>query len=163
MPQHWDECGRIPPFDSSTSHAYPRSPGSPIRSGGSPLLWALATAGVIVAIAATSVATGIYRSRRVGSRDAPATEPRPRRRRLLGSIQQEMNHRLAWQLSHDPRDADALIADRAATRRGIARFAGAIRAARARCRASVGDAQALASAIRALGGSGVRRTARPLP
>ncbi len=109
------------------------------------LLWALATAGVLVAIAATSVATGVYRSH-ASDRASAGDRAQAAATALLGSIQQEMNHRLAWQLSHDARDADALTADRVATRRGIARFAAAIRNARA-AQASVGDARSLVAAI----------------
>ena len=109
------------------------------------LLWAVATAGIIVAIVATSVATGIYRSD-ASHRATAGDHAQAAATALLGSIQQEMNHRLAWQLSHDARDANALTADRAATKRGIARFARTVRAARA-AGASVGKAQALASAI----------------
>src|SRR4249919_4231600 len=109
------------------------------------LLWAVATAGVIVAIAATSVATAVYRADAT-HRATAGDHAQAAATALLGSIQQEMNHRLAWQLSHDARDANALTADRAATKRGIARFARTVRAARA-AGASVGNAQALASAI----------------
>jgi diguanylate cyclase (GGDEF)-like protein len=109
------------------------------------LLWALATAGVIIAIVVTSVTTGMYRSD--ASDEATASDhAQAAATALLGSIQQEMNHRLAWELSHDPRDADAVTADRVATKRGIARFGRTIRAARA-AGAAVGDAQALAAAI----------------
>ena len=71
------------------------------------MLWALATAGVIVAIAApawrrASTARMRQTGRRAGDHAQAAATA------LLGSIQQEMNHRLAWQLSHDARDADAL-------------------------------------------------------
>jgi hypothetical protein len=109
------------------------------------MLWALATAGVIVAIACTSVATSVYRmdaSDRARADDhaqAAATA-------LLGSIQQEMNHRLAWELSGGARDAGALSADRTATRQGIARFSQATRDANA-AGASTGDARSLAAAI----------------
>lgn len=110
------------------------------------LLWALATAGVIVAITATSVATATYRSD-ASRRAAAADRAQAAATALLGAIQQEMNHRLAWELSHDARDANALSADRPVTRRGIDRFARASREAHA-AGAAVGDAPALAAGIR---------------
>jgi diguanylate cyclase (GGDEF)-like protein len=109
------------------------------------LLWAIATAGVIVAISCTSVATAIYRSS-ASHRAAAGDHAQAAATALLGSIQQEMNSRLAWELSHDARDAKALTTDRAATRQGIARLAGALSRARA-AGAPVGDAQSLTSAI----------------
>src|SRR5947207_15022807 len=89
------------------------------------LLWAAATAGIIVAIVATSLATAMYRSD-ASDRASAGGHAQAAATALLGSIQQEMNHRLAWQLSHEPRDADALAADRAATKRDIARFPGTV-------------------------------------
>jgi diguanylate cyclase (GGDEF)-like protein len=109
------------------------------------LLWALAAAGVIIAIVCTSVATSVYRSDASG-RARAGHHAQAAATALLGSIQQEMNHRLGWELSHDPRDASTLNTDRAGTRRGIARFARAVREARA-AGASVGNAPSLASAI----------------
>src|SRR5439155_539642 len=70
------------------------------------LLWAVATAGVIVALVATSVATAVYRSD-AADRATAGDHAQAAATALLGSIQQEMNHRLAWQLSHDARDASA--------------------------------------------------------
>jgi diguanylate cyclase (GGDEF)-like protein len=109
------------------------------------LLWALATASVLIAIACTSVATSVYRSD-ASHRAAAGDHAQAAATALLGSIQQEMNHRFAWELSRDPRDGNALSDDRAVTRRGIARFAQAVRDAHA-ADASVGDAPALAAAI----------------
>jgi diguanylate cyclase (GGDEF)-like protein len=110
------------------------------------VLWALATAGVLVVVVATSVAAGFYRSGASG-RAADADTAQAAATALLGSMQREMNHRLAWELSRDPADATALAADRPATRRGIARFSNAVAAARA-AGVPVGDAPALSAAIR---------------
>jgi diguanylate cyclase (GGDEF)-like protein len=110
------------------------------------VLWALATAGVLAAVVATTVAAGTYRSdasdraQRADSAQAAATA-------LLGSIQQEMTHRLAWELSRDAADAAALSADRPETRRGIIRFARTVGSAAA-VGVRVGDAAGLAAAIR---------------
>ena len=110
------------------------------------MLWALATAGVLVALVATSVTTGFYQSDATG-RAAAADAAQAAATTLVASIQQEMNHRLAWELSRDPRDASALAADRPETRRGIVRFARAVSTAHA-AGVPVGDARALAAAIR---------------
>ena len=109
------------------------------------MLWALATAGVIVAIACTSVATSVYRTD-ASDRARAGDHAQAAATALLGSIQQEMNHRLAWELSGGARDAGALSADRTATRQGIARFSQATRDANA-AGASTGDARSLAAAI----------------
>ncbi len=109
------------------------------------LLWALATAGVLVAIVATNVAAGFYRSDAT-DRSTTADTAQAAATALLGSIQQEMNHRLAWELSHDAADSSALSADRPETRLGIARLARTVRSA-ADAGVPVGNAAGLAAAI----------------
>ncbi|HET7170807.1 MAG TPA: GGDEF domain-containing protein [Gaiellales bacterium] len=110
------------------------------------VLWALATAGVLAAIVGTSVAAGSYRSD-ASDRATAADSAQAAATALLGSIQQEMNHRLAWELSHDTADANALSADQPETRRGIAGFTQAVRSAAA-AGVPVQDAPGLAAALR---------------
>jgi diguanylate cyclase (GGDEF)-like protein len=130
-------------------HDQPRLPVHPrtsIQVRRFAVLWALATAGVLTALILTSVTTGFHRSD-AADRATAADSAQAAATALLGSIQQEMNHRLAWELSRDPREARALAADRPQTRRGIASFARAVAGARA-AGVPVGDAAALAGAIR---------------